>query len=111
MQVEVEPNAPQLDGTLRCDTVVIGAGIAGLSVAYELAAAGTSVIVIDRGAIAGGVTSRTTAHLAPVCDDGVSTLIKLRGEDMARGFQESQEAAVARIEAIVKHHDIACNFR
>src|SRR3954470_25017667 len=111
MQVEVAPDAPRLEGALRCDTVVIGSGIAGLSVAYELAAAGKSVIVVDRGAIAGGVTSRTTAHLAPICDDGVSALIKLRGEDTARLFQGSQEAAVARIEAIVKQHDIACNFR
>lgn len=111
MQVEVAPEAPRLEGALRCDTVVVGAGIAGLSVAYELAAAGRSVMVVDRGPIAGGVTSRTTAHLAPVCDDGISSLIKLRGEDTARLFQASQEAAVARIEAIVKEHDIACNFR
>ncbi len=62
----------------------------------------TAVIVLDRGAIAGGMTSRTTAHLAPICDDGVSALIKLRGEDMARLFQDSQEAAVDRIEAIVE---------
>jgi len=52
MQVEVTPDAPRLEGALRCDTVVVGAGIAGLSVAYELAAAGKSVIVVDRGAIA-----------------------------------------------------------
>jgi glycine/D-amino acid oxidase-like deaminating enzyme/nitrite reductase/ring-hydroxylating ferredoxin subunit len=111
MQIEVAPGAPQLEGMLRCDTVIIGAGIAGLSTAHELAAAGRSVIVLDRGAIAGGITSRTTAHLAPICDDGVGALTKLRGEDTARLFQASQEAAVDRIEAIVKEHDIACNFR
>ena len=37
--------------------------------------------------------------------------LNLRGEDTARLFQQSQEAAVDRIEAIVKEHDIACNFR
>ena len=57
------------------------------------------------------MTSRTTAHLAPVCDDGVSSLVKIRGEDTARLFQQSQEAAVDRIEQIVEAHDIACNFR
>ena len=59
------------------------------------------VVVLDRGRIAGGVTSRTTAHLAPVCDDGVSELTKMRGEEMAAKFQASQSAAVDRIEAIV----------
>ena len=74
-------------------------------------AAGQKVIVVDRGTIAGGMTSRTTAHLAPICDDGVSSLTNLRGEETARLFQQSQEAAVDRIEAIVEEHDIACNFR
>jgi glycine/D-amino acid oxidase-like deaminating enzyme/nitrite reductase/ring-hydroxylating ferredoxin subunit len=103
--------APQLVGSQRCDTVVVGAGIAGLSVAYELAMAGRPVIVIDRGSICGGMTSRTTAHLAPVCDDGVSSLVRIRGEETARLFQQSQEAAVDRIEKIVGAHDISCNFR
>src|SRR4051794_16399750 len=111
MQHDVAADAARLEGSLRCDTVVVGSGIAGLSVAYEMAAAGQKVIVVDRGGIAGGMTSRTTAHLAPVCDDGVSALTRLRGEETARLFQRSQEAAVDRIEAIVKEHGIACNFR
>ena len=69
------------------------------------------MIVVDRGSIAGGMTSRTTAHLAPICDDAISSLIDLRGEEMARLFQQSQEAAVDRIEAIVGELDIDCDFR
>src|SRR5688572_19384745 len=111
MQTAVAPDAPRLEGTLRCDTVIIGAGIAGLSAAYELAAAGRMVVVIDRGPVAGGMTARTTAHLAPICDDGLSALIQLRGEETARLFQESQAAAVDRIEQIVDGHNINCNFR
>ena len=72
--------------------------MAGLSAAYELANRGQRVILLDRGPISGGITSRTTAHLAPVCDDGSSSLIKLRGLRLATLFQESQEAAVDRIE-------------
>ena len=91
--------------------MIVGSGIAGLSAAYELAAAGQKVIVVDRGSIAGGMTSRTTAHLAPICDDTISSLIDLRGEEIARLFQQSQEAAVDRIEAIVGELDIDCAFR
>jgi len=111
MSQDVAPQAPRLRGELRCDTLVVGSGIAGLSAAYELVSAGQSVIVVDRGPIAGGMTARTTAHLAPICDDGLSSLIELRGEENARAFQASQEAAVDRIETIVGTHDIACNFR
>jgi len=111
MKVDVYPDAPKFSGKNICDTVIIGSGIAGLSVARELASIGQKVIVIDRGSIAGGMTSRTTAHLAPICDDGLSALINLRGEETARLFQESQEAAVARIEENVAELKIDCNFR
>jgi glycine/D-amino acid oxidase-like deaminating enzyme/nitrite reductase/ring-hydroxylating ferredoxin subunit len=111
MSTGVAPDAPRLKGSVRCDTLIVGSGIAGLSSAYELSQAGDSVIVIDRGKIGGGMTSRTTAHLAPICDDAISALISLRGEETARLFQESQEAAVDRIEAIVERRGIACNFR
>ena len=102
MKVEVYPDAPKFSGKKFCDTVILGSGIAGLSVAYELVSIGQKVIVIDRGPIAGGMTSRTTAHLAPICDDGLSALINFRGEETAWLFHESQEAAVARIDQNVE---------
>ena len=111
MRVEVLPDAPAAEAELTADTVIVGSGIAGLSAVYELAGAGHKVIVVDRGAIAGGMTSRTTAHLAPICDDTISSLIDLRGEEMAGLFQQSQEAAVDRIEAIVAELGIDCAFR
>lgn len=110
-QAEVAPDAPRLSGNMTCDIVVAGAGIAGLSIAYELSQRGKKVIVLDRGPVAGGVTSRTTAHLAPVCDDGVKALAKLRGEKIAAEFQASQSAAVDRIEEITNRHKISCDFR
>jgi hypothetical protein len=59
----------RLTGDQNCDVVVVGAGIAGLSIAYELAQRGRSVVVVDRGALGGGMTARTTAHLASELDD------------------------------------------
>jgi glycine/D-amino acid oxidase-like deaminating enzyme len=73
--------------------VIIGSGIAGLSTAYELARFGRSVVVIDRGKIGSGMTARTTAHLATALDDLYSELIKVRSEDEARIYHDSQVAA------------------
>ena len=109
--VKLAPQARRLAEDLSCDVVIVGSGIAGLSVAYELSQIGKRVVVLDRGSIGGGMTSRTTAHLAPVCDDGVAELTKMRGEEMAAKFQASQAAAVDRIEAIVARHKINCDFR
>ncbi|NUQ18310.1 MAG: FAD-dependent oxidoreductase [Sphingomonas sp.] len=95
----------------QCDVVIVGAGIAGLSTAYELARCGRSVVVIDRGEIGTGMTARTTAHLATELDDFYSELIRVRDEDEARIFHDSQVAAVNRIEAICRDEDIDCDFR
>ena len=86
MDIDVAPDARELEDNRSCDTVVIGSGIAGMSTAYELATEGQKVVVIDRGAIAGGITARTSAHLAPLCDDLTSAMIKLRGDDISRAF-------------------------
>src|SRR3977135_2750031 len=111
MDIDVAPDARELEENQSCDTIVIGSGIAGLSTSYELAIEGQRVIIVDRGAIAGGITARTSAHLAPLCDDLTSAMIGLRGEDISRGFYQSQAAAVDRIEEIQNREDIDCDFR
>jgi glycine/D-amino acid oxidase-like deaminating enzyme len=103
-------DAPILTGDESCDVVVIGAGIAGLSTAYELSRFGRSVIVIDRGRIGNGMTARTTAHLATELDDFYAELIRVRGEEEARLYHDSQVAAVNRIEAICRDEGIAADF-
>lgn len=49
--IKVAPDAAPLRQDDHVDVVVVGSGIAGLSVAYELALAGLKVAVIDRGRI------------------------------------------------------------
>ncbi len=102
--------APSLTADATCDVVVVGAGIAGLSIAYELAAHGRAVIIIDRGAIGSGMTARTTAHLASALDDYYYKLIDVRGEEEARLYHSSQVAAINRIEAICRDEAIDADF-
>jgi glycine/D-amino acid oxidase-like deaminating enzyme/nitrite reductase/ring-hydroxylating ferredoxin subunit len=111
MDVPVAPDATPLFQNERCDVVVVGAGIAGISTAYELMRRKLSVIIVDRGSIAGGMTARTSAHLAPLCDDLMSEMTKLRGLDASKLFYESQAAALDRIEEIQKSEKIDCDFR
>lgn len=102
--------APALEADHQCDVVVVGSGIAGLSTAYELSAAGLIVAVIDRGRIGRGMTARTTAHLATELDDFYSELIRTRGEEESRLYHQSQVAAVDRIESICREEGIDCGF-
>ena len=111
MDCPVAPRSPALDRAETADTVIIGSGIAGLSTAFELALRGQSVVVLDRGKIGTGMTARTTAHLSPICDDTLDSLINRRGVETALGFYQSQAAAVDRIESIQNEEAIDCGFR
>jgi glycine/D-amino acid oxidase-like deaminating enzyme/nitrite reductase/ring-hydroxylating ferredoxin subunit len=84
--------------------------MAGLSAAYEFAQLGRSVAVLDRGPFAGGMSARTTAHLASELDDHYFELIKVRSEDAARQYFESQRAAIDRIEEIARGEALECDF-
>ena len=58
MDTPVLDDARALSRGEKADVVVVGSGIAGMSVAYELAKAGKDVVVIDRGPIGMGMTVR-----------------------------------------------------
>jgi glycine/D-amino acid oxidase-like deaminating enzyme/nitrite reductase/ring-hydroxylating ferredoxin subunit len=105
------PSFPSLGASARCDVCVIGAGIAGLSVAYFLSKAGKKVIVVDDGPIGGGESGRTTAHLTNAMDDRIYVLEHVHGAEGARQIVESHGAAVDAIERIVRDESIDCDFQ
>lgn len=106
---DVPPGSP-LGGDTSADVCIVGAGIAGLTIAYCLAKEGRSVVVVDDGPMAGGETCRTTAHLVNAVDDRYYELEKLHGRDSARVVAESHTAAIDLIERIVREEAIACDF-
>lgn len=102
---------PPLRQDITADVVVVGAGIAGLSVAWLLAKAGKFVVVVDDGPIGGGQTQMTTAHLSNEIDDRYSEIERLHGREGARLAAESHTAAIDLIEAIAREEQIDCDFR
>ena len=104
------PTYPRLDRDLVTDVVVVGGGIAGMSVGYHLARAGRSVVVLDDGPFGGGITSRTTAHLTCAMDNTYGTVESRRGTENARLAAESHRAAIERIATIAETEHIDCDF-
>jgi glycine/D-amino acid oxidase-like deaminating enzyme/nitrite reductase/ring-hydroxylating ferredoxin subunit len=104
-------NPPPLDRDAEADVCVVGAGIAGMSVAYRLALEGRSVIVIDDGAVASGETHHTTAHLSNALDDRYYEIERLHGARGAKLAANSHSTAIDTIEEIVGREGIECDFR
>ncbi len=111
MTTEV-PDFPTLGANERDpDVCVIGAGIAGLSVARALAMRGLDVLVLERGPVAGGQTARTSAHLSAVLDDRFYLLRKHFGAEGAKLAAASHAAAIDEIERTVAALNIQCAFQ
>ena len=105
------PVTPVLDADVRADVCIIGAGMAGLSTAYELALRGIRVVVVEQADIGSGETGRSTAHLTTALDERYSTLQRLHGADGARLAAESHANAIDRISHIVMAENIECGFQ
>lgn len=101
---------PSLTGDVDADVCIVGAGIAGMTTAYMLAGAGKSVIVVDDGAIGGGETCRTTAHLSTALDLRYHEIERLHGTRGARLVAESHARAIDMIAQIVRDEKIDCDF-
>jgi glycine/D-amino acid oxidase-like deaminating enzyme len=106
-----QAEAVRLTRNVQADVCVVGAGIAGLSVALCLLEHGRSVIVLDRYDVGEGETLRTSGHLSSALDDRYVELERLHGEGGARMAAESHRAAIDRIEDWVAKYGIECDFR
>jgi glycine/D-amino acid oxidase-like deaminating enzyme/nitrite reductase/ring-hydroxylating ferredoxin subunit len=104
------PAHSKLVKSTQADVCVVGAGIAGMTIAYLLGREGKSVVVLDHGCVGGGMTERTTAHLSNAIDAGYAEIEWQHGEDGARFTAESHTAAIDCIEAIIAKESIACDF-
>ena len=104
------PGAP-LTRDLTTDVCVVGAGIAGLSVAAEAALAGLKVAVLDATSVGAGETSATSAHLTNVFDAGFTCIERHAGADATRLAANAHMAAIERIETIARQEQIECGFR
>jgi glycine/D-amino acid oxidase-like deaminating enzyme len=93
------------------DVVVVGAGLTGITTAYLLRQEGARVALIERHRIAGGDTSRTTAHLTYVTDYRLHKLAATFGKDAAKAFWEAGAAAIDTIAALARQTQAACGFR
>lgn len=84
---------PPLDRDLRCDVLVIGAGITGALTAHALVEAGVEAVVIDRRDVGFGSTSASTALLQYELDTPLHVLVRrIHSLDAERAYRLGIEA-------------------
>ncbi|KAK3361759.1 FAD dependent oxidoreductase-domain-containing protein, partial [Lasiosphaeria ovina] len=105
------PQFAPLDRNLETDVVIVGAGIAGISTAYELVRRGKQVVLVEARDVLSGETGRTSGHLTNDLDDGYTEIAKKHGEAGARVAAESHAWARDRIGDIAAELAIDCEYR
>lgn len=105
-----ESNYPALPGDIRVDVAILGGGIVGITSALLLKQAGVSVAVVEADRIIKGVTGYTTAKITSQHDLIYNRLISELGREKAKQYADSNQAAIEKIEYIVRSWDISCDF-
>jgi glycine/D-amino acid oxidase-like deaminating enzyme/nitrite reductase/ring-hydroxylating ferredoxin subunit len=102
---------PPLEGSISVDVAVIGAGITGLTAATLLKRAGKTVAVLESKEIVRGTTGYTTAKVTAGHRLVYQDLRKTFGNEGARIYADSQQAALERVAILVAEGGIDCDLR
>ena len=101
---------PALDDDLDVDVVVVGGGIAGVSVAWELAAAGARVAVVEAGQVGYGATGHSTGKVSALQGERYLAIEKALGQRAAATYAESQLFAMHHLAGHVERLHLDCGF-
>jgi glycine/D-amino acid oxidase-like deaminating enzyme/nitrite reductase/ring-hydroxylating ferredoxin subunit len=101
----------KLESNFDVDVVVVGGGISGLSVAYNLSREGKKVAVVEDGFIGSGETGRTTAHIVAALDDRYYEIERIFGKEKSRLVAQSHTKAIDFIEETMRRENIECDFK
>lgn len=100
-----------LPGDLEVETLVIGAGMAGILTAYLLQKQGKEVVVIEAKQIASGQTERTTAKITSQHGLIYDKLIRKIGREKAKVYAQANEEAICAYEKMIEEEKIDCDFK
>ncbi|NJK39490.1 MAG: FAD-dependent oxidoreductase [Oscillatoriales cyanobacterium RM2_1_1] len=106
----LESQYPPLTQDISVDVAIVGAGLVGVVVAKLLKQAGKTVAVLEADQVATGVSGHTTAKVTSLHQLIYADLLKNIGQEKARLYGESNQAAIEKLANLVKSEQIDCDF-
>lgn len=108
--VNFEVNYPRLEGMIKADVCVIGAGFTGLSTAIELAERGYKVVVIESKRVGWGASGRNGGQLIGGFS-GADEIVKRLGPDVADMVWDMRWAGNDIVRQRIEKYKINCDFK
>ena len=103
-------NIKKLDQDIKTDILIIGAGITGVTTAYNLTKYNFNVVLIDRGKFFNEVTSKSTGKLTYLQDLKYQDICNVYDFNTAKLYYESQKDAIRIVKKNVKDNQIDCSL-
>ena len=106
-----DKNLKSVEENLNTDILIIGAGITGVTLAYNLLNSNKDVILIDRNKFFNEVTAKSTGKLTYLQDLKYQDIENIYDFDTAKKYYESQKDAIKLVKKNVKDNNIDCNLK
>jgi glycine/D-amino acid oxidase-like deaminating enzyme/nitrite reductase/ring-hydroxylating ferredoxin subunit len=100
-----------LSEDVETEVCIVGSGIAGVSIAFELVERGKQVVMLEARELLSGETGRTSGHLSNALDDGYTSIQSKHGKNGAKAAAESHSWALKHVGEIAARLAIDCEYR
>ncbi|HWK94995.1 MAG TPA: FAD-binding oxidoreductase [Pseudolabrys sp.] len=100
------PEHPRLGFDLDVDVCVVGAGLAGLTVAREVARRGWSVAVLEGGRIAEAASGRNTGFVLPGFSENIDAMVERIGLDHTKQLWALSEQGVDYVRRTIEDNNL-----
>ena len=108
---EVGGRYPQLQENIETDTLIIGAGLTGLSCAYYLSKDNTSCVVIEAGEVGWGASGRNGGQVIPGLKLNPHEIEQLFSDDLAEKINTLAGTSADRTFSLIEELGIECQHR
>lgn len=101
---------PPLSKSLKCDVLIVGGGVSGISAAAEFVKQGRSVALIERNILGGGSAGRSAGFLTPDSELELHQLVRRYGPEAAREIWDAPLRGIDLLVNGIKKFDIQCGL-
>lgn len=99
-----------LNGEIRAEAAVIGGGMAGILIAYQLCCSGIETVVLEAKRLGSGQTQNTTAKITSQHGMIYDAFVREKGKNTASQYLLANQKALEEYKRIVQKEQISCDF-
>lgn len=107
---EIFPAQNKIISPKNYDTIIVGAGLTGISLGLELQKRGRDCLILEQKNIGFGTTGGTTAFINNFFDESYDRIISSFGEDKAQTIADNAVKVPAMISRNIQEYNISCDY-